>query len=109
MLFFFFNNTATTEIYPLSLHDALPICADRSQWCWQVHAAAPPLGRAPAVGWRSPQRRRSSVDRKSTRLDSSHSQISYAVLCLKKKKACNASRRALAARDVREAALTGHS
>src|SRR5574337_1682081 len=69
--FFFFNDTATTEIYTLSLHDALPIC-------W------PPWPRRrtrPAVGGRCP-----ATDRKSTRLNSSHHSISYAVFCLKKKK-----------------------
>src|SRR2546430_11149395 len=72
-LFFFFNDTATTEIYTLSLHDALPISLRRRA---QAHGARPggisgqPLGRG---------------DRKSTRLNSSHSQISYAVFCLKKK------------------------
>src|SRR5256885_6942758 len=74
--FFFFNDTATTEIYTLSLHDALPI--------WN----APQSGRQP--GWtlrcnaarcKAPRR-----DRKSTRLNSSHLVISYAVFCLKKKK-----------------------
>src|SRR5208282_6874719 len=69
---FFFNDTATTEIYTLSLHDALPI-----YW------SSPPT---PATrDCRSP-RPRSPVDRKSTRLNSSHGSISYAVFCLKKKK-----------------------
>src|SRR2546430_16779318 len=73
-LFFFFNDTATTEIYTLSLHDALPISEPRA-------------GRRGATG-RGRMRRRSRAceDRKSTRLNSSHSQISYAVFCLKKKK-----------------------
>src|SRR2546427_11384864 len=80
--FFFFNDTATTEIYTLSLHDALPICA---------LAAHPAEGRRadPAAG-RTASPRTASLrvrsDRKSTRLNSSHSQISYAVFCLKKKK-----------------------
>src|SRR2546430_12382334 len=76
--FFFFNDTATTEIYTLSLHDALPISARR----------APSPGAAPAVAPARPggPRRRDGRDRKSTRLNSSHSQISYAVFCLKKKK-----------------------
>src|SRR5476649_2982646 len=69
-LFFFFNDTATTEIYTLSLHDALPIwsstCCNCSMW-----------GKCPAS---------STTDRKSTRLNSSHTVISYAVFCLKKKK-----------------------
>src|SRR5476651_2755561 len=68
--FFFFNDTATTEIYTLSLHDALPI-SDR----WRRCGGHEP--RAPARRWR---------DRKSTRLNSSHANISYAVFCLKKKK-----------------------
>src|SRR5712664_4270607 len=66
--FFFFNDTATTEIYTLSLHDALPI-RPRPWWWWSPRPSAP----------RRP-------DRKSTRLNSSHDQISYAVFCLKKKK-----------------------
>src|SRR5215467_15795999 len=69
---FFFNDTATTEIYTLSLHDALPIWG-RS--CPARRARARP-------GRRSP----SPPDRKSTRLNSSHLVISYAVFCLKKKK-----------------------
>src|SRR2546430_15783987 len=89
VVFFFFNDTATTEIYTLSLHDALPI------------SRAPRVGAAAEKTRASAQRRsrhrrsaatlgtRSSSrpgDRKSTRLNSSHSQISYAVFCLKKKK-----------------------
>src|SRR5258708_29308686 len=76
---FFFNDTATTEIYTLSLHDALPICSS-SGW---VASPARPKWRASARssrGSRSPLR-----DRKSTRLNSSHQIISYAVFCLKKK------------------------
>src|SRR5215216_7297546 len=69
-VFFFFNDTATTEIYTLSLHDALPI-STRSSAC-------PPPSR-----WSCPT---SGRDRKSTRLNSSHQIISYAVFCLKKKK-----------------------
>src|SRR5256885_9559902 len=79
-LFFFFNDTATTEIYTLSLHDALPICT-----------CCPPLlpRRRRRLRHRhrpSRARRRSIRDRKSTRLNSSHLVISYAVFCLKKKK-----------------------
>src|SRR5256885_5863525 len=69
---FFFNDTATTEIYTLSLHDALPIC----------HRCL----RARRVRGRPCQRRQECADRKSTRLNSSHLVISYAVFCLKKKK-----------------------
>src|SRR6266567_8326169 len=74
-IFFFFNDTATTEIYTLSLHDALPI------YLWQRRVCI-------AACWRQarPSRRQLVGDRKSTRLNSSHSQISYAVFCLKKKK-----------------------
>src|SRR2546430_13097864 len=81
--FFFFNDTATTEIYTLSLHDALPISSTpTSLGCVRRWAAPPPRARVPARG----PRRDRSRDRKSTRLNSSHSQISYAVFCLKKKK-----------------------
>src|SRR3712207_8871987 len=94
-MFFFFNDTATTEIYTLSLHDALPISsrsrltrAGMSAWragpskvwaalmattaTYTCHACRRPL--------------KVSKDRKSTRLNSSHANISYAVFCLKKKK-----------------------
>src|SRR2546429_8241788 len=72
-IFFFFNDTATTEIYTLSLHDALPIYEF-------VELGLADLGEAH-------QHRRVAVeiDRKSTRLNSSHGYISYAVFCLKKK------------------------
>src|SRR2546430_10727816 len=73
--FFFFNDTATTEIYTLSLHDALPIF--RHQLLLAMRAA---------LQLRNHPVRPSRPDRKSTRLNSSHSQISYAVFCLKKKK-----------------------
>src|SRR5215813_14352873 len=74
--FFFFNDTATTEIYTLSLHDALPIglsteaAAHLSDWTVCCSCRLPPQ----------------TLDRKSTRLNSSHVRISYAVFCLKKKK-----------------------
>src|SRR5258708_30850022 len=84
MLFFFFNDTATTEIYTLSLHDALPIFESAAQgaaFLATTRAAWPhPLLDAIAL------RRRGVLDRKSTRLNSSHQIISYAVFCLKKKK-----------------------
>src|SRR6266699_5307575 len=78
--FFFFNDTATTEIYTLSLHDALPITLavlDHDAGAGVRHAFFTRQG-----------------DRKSTRLNSSHVRISYAVFCLKKKnihrnEACN--------------------
>src|SRR5256886_8716172 len=74
--FFFFNDTATTEIYTLSLHDALPISS-----------AALSIERTNerSILMRSNGKLRRYRDRKSTRLNSSHSQISYAVFCLKKK------------------------
>src|SRR5258705_5006696 len=94
VFFFFFNDTATTEIYTLSLHDALPISIDgarlesRTNW-----SNIPRLARwcstslfcscaAPAAR----STRAEQGDRKSTRLNSSHLGISYAVFCLKKKK-----------------------
>src|SRR3712207_9378969 len=92
--YFFFNDTATTEIYTLSLHDALPICTARA-----FGAQLPPeqyheLRYEDAVG--DPDKTLRALfeflgeewepDRKSTRLNSSHANISYAVFCLKKKK-----------------------
>src|SRR5690348_17460074 len=93
MFFFFFNDTATTEIYTLSLHDALPILLHAHRPRRPVHARSSPgrltgtrgvaagldrreAGARPRIGPR---------DRKSTRLNSSHPSISYAVFCLKKK------------------------
>src|SRR3712207_9485278 len=88
-LFFFFNDTATTEIYTLSLHDALPICRRARRGGWA--AALGLVRRRRSTGGRSRQPRGDadvgwSLDRKSTRLNSSHANISYAVFCLKKKK-----------------------
>src|SRR5438105_12727364 len=71
---FFFNDTATTEIYTLSLHDALPICEIAINY--YLHYVR--------SNWKEP--RPDNPDRKSTRLNSSHEWISYAVFCLKKKK-----------------------
>src|SRR2546429_931222 len=83
--FFFFNDTATTEIYTLSLHDALPICV--------VIELGPRLvdrflddDLPVQVGQHLPAPCLQDQDRKSTRLNSSHGYISYAVFCLKKKK-----------------------
>src|SRR5256886_2337173 len=81
--FFFFNDTATTEIYTLSLHDALPIYPDLER---TGRAGSPGARGAVARGGRNAGTAGDSSDRKSTRLNSSHSQISYAVFCLKKKK-----------------------
>src|SRR3712207_8552598 len=84
-VFFFFNDTATTEIYTLSLHDALPIwepCARSTTPPSCCRSPTPaPLPNPPRTARRSPR-----GDRKSTRLNSSHANISYAVFCLKKKK-----------------------
>src|SRR2546429_6783063 len=89
MFFFFFNDTATTEIYTLSLHDALPIWVRPSGLkATLVTPCACPASGEP----RGSRRARSHVttvpspDRKSTRLNSSHGYISYAVFCLKKNK-----------------------
>src|SRR3712207_8700203 len=99
MFIFFFNDTATTEIYTLSLHDALPIYLNNipifsirslSHTSYNVYFAATrhdfhlilqQLTIKLATQGKS--------DRKSTRLNSSHANISYAVFCLKKKKICN--------------------
>src|SRR5256885_12313001 len=93
--FFFFNDTATTEIYTLSLHDALPISTQDTGRSTQPSALSAPSRsysrrtsrrRRPARRRRPMRRGRWGVDRKSTRLNSSHLVISYAVFCLKKKK-----------------------
>src|SRR2546422_10801713 len=78
VLFFFFNDTATTEIYTLSLHDALPILMPGTLQALggTIAVASITIGCSCAKG----------RDRKSTRLNSSHGYISYAVFCLKKKK-----------------------
>src|SRR2546430_9234266 len=78
-LFFFFNDTATTEIYTLSLHDALPI--SNSAHLTVIHFFGSSTSATQPQAFAVERR-----DRKSTRLNSSHSQISYAVFCLKKKK-----------------------
>src|SRR5260221_8167282 len=82
--FFFFNDTATTEIYTLSLHDALPIsfascCTGRSGYSGICIKNTDSVQRNESVFF-------IQIDRKSTRLNSSHTVISYAVFCLKKKK-----------------------
>src|SRR5215467_13177312 len=77
--YFFFNDTATTEIYTLSLHDALPIFPARARRLAVPRQVQRDHGEAAA-------HQRPGEDRKSTRLNSSHLVISYAVFCLKKKK-----------------------
>src|SRR5687768_17717526 len=84
--FFFFNNTATTEIYTLSLHDALPICRSRAGLRHPVAGHLQRDGPGHLQPRHAEQRRQRDEDRKSTRLNSSHGYISYAVFCLKKKK-----------------------
>src|SRR3712207_7937914 len=96
-VFFFFNDTATTEIYTLSLHDALPILEAAEAVCSGggieedrvldllgelVYKSLVVTGASTGVAVRY----RMLEDRKSTRLNSSHANISYAVFCLKKKK-----------------------
>src|SRR5574337_1452038 len=78
VVFFFFNDTATTEIYTLSLHDALPISRRKRETEWRRGCR---LRKGP------------EPDRKSTRLNSSHHSISYAVFCLKKKKEMETEKR----------------
>src|SRR2546421_4662011 len=85
--FFFFNDTATTEIYTLSLHDALPIsspCRAERRRRTAAGSTTSTSSSGRRAGWSASFR-----DRKSTRLNSSHDQISYAVFCLKKKKTVN--------------------
>src|SRR3712207_7006673 len=99
MIFFFFNDTATTEIYTLSLHDALPIWhSPRPDAAFRGHGRPEEDKRHLRARSRlerdsHPRRyieieraERGCGDRKSTRLNSSHANISYAVFCLKKKK-----------------------
>src|SRR2546422_9429177 len=91
--FFFFNDTATTEIYTLSLHDALPISpfADpRFSDFTKIHF----WKHRQLQTDRLPGARILARDRKSTRLNSSHGYISYAVFCLKKKKKTDSPERA---------------
>src|SRR3712207_9476745 len=89
-VFFFFNDTATTEIYTLSLHDALPIWtfrrAPKPKRVESTKLNAPALSRSFRSLTLSELWRGMRSDRKSTRLNSSHANISYAVFCLKKKK-----------------------
>src|SRR3712207_7462269 len=99
--FFFFNDTATTEIYTLSLHDALPISVPLSSGNTAEGTISAVSLTFTSANWNTPQLvtvsgvddfvddgniAYSIVDRKSTRLNSSHANISYAVFCLKKKK-----------------------
>src|SRR5438874_6369134 len=93
---FFINDTATTEIYTLSLHDALPISQIRklqsllprkfSGVTSTIAIACETILPQPNQSRKTSRQSRSCSDRKSTRLNSSHVEISYAVFCLKKKK-----------------------
>src|SRR3712207_8844855 len=92
-ILFFFNDTATTEIYTLSLHDALPIWrahSDLHQRRSRTLRHRPLRSRARRAtrgeSMTAIQKKPDNPDRKSTRLNSSHANISYAVFCLKKKK-----------------------
>src|SRR5687768_17662748 len=84
-VFFFFHDTATTELYTLSLHDALPICS-MGGCRWPDSAIRSRHQSHHGVRLIAPRPLLSPIDRKSTRLNSSHGYISYAVFCLKKKK-----------------------
>src|SRR3712207_9375187 len=92
LFFFFFNDTATTEIYTLSLHDALPISrlqfpSGATIFVTEANAPCRQPGRRIADAHGDPRLEFAfPKDRKSTRLNSSHANISYAVFCLKKKK-----------------------
>src|SRR3712207_7254681 len=87
---FFFNDTATTEIYTLSLHDALPISASaRRRTCASTSTGSPACHRRRTGRCSAAARRSAERDRKSTRLNYSHANISYAVFCLKKKNNTN--------------------
>src|SRR3712207_7533337 len=91
LYFFFFNDTATTEIYTLSLHDALPISRRPRTILSSLCLRASPRSRTrafcgPRKEWQASRASACWRDRKSTRLNSSHANISYAVFCLKKKK-----------------------
>src|SRR2546430_7693160 len=100
VVFFFFNDTATTEIYTLSLHDALPIYPAYGGFCGGPGSAGKCLGPVLEADARDNDRDDPDYygrpesdhyqERKSTRLNSRHSQISYAVFCLKTKKALRA-------------------
>src|SRR3712207_8976375 len=89
--FFFFNDTATTEIYTLSLHDALPISQNTMTDMGLLFPSRMSIAKSDKFLKSTPPQTNDvylkdvEVDRKSTRLNSSHANISYAVFCLKKK------------------------
>src|SRR3712207_9234615 len=90
IIFFFFNDTATTEIYTLSLHDALPI-SENGGLTIQLAKELKDLSKITLIDGNGNKAviDGKGLDRKSTRLNSSHANISYAVFCLKKKKKKN--------------------
>src|SRR6202035_532643 len=88
---FFFNDTATTEIYTLSLHDALPIFDEARLMARSDRGDHDPVGRVFAL--------EGPLDRKSTRLNSSHSSISYDVFCLENRVHAAFTRQVVEARD----------
>src|SRR5256885_12931643 len=95
LFFFFFNDTATTEIYTLSLHDALPIYMNRA-----IMIARGLVECSRAAWWLL------HPDRKSTRLNSSHLVISYAVFCLKKKNNTNLDKNIITSYNIYISSLT---
>src|SRR2546429_4715433 len=107
LMFFFFNDTATTEIYTLSLHDALPIlcgphfCSMKITEDVRKYAAEHGFTEDEALK-RGMEDKSKELDRKSTRLNSSHGYISYAVFCLKKKKKCLATRHRIRGRSTEQ-------
>src|SRR5204863_7932309 len=89
-VFFFFHDTPTTEIYTLSLHDALPISSVAFGSCERAHSCTRCVVTPQSmivIGSVTTSGAMPTADRKSTRLNSSHVEISYAVFCLKKKNA----------------------
>src|SRR5947207_14670941 len=83
--FFFFTDPPPTEIYTLSLHDALPISSHLFLGGVGLHRQQAPFHHVGDLAGRG-RKIADMIDRKSTRLNSSHTVISYAVFCLKKKK-----------------------
>src|SRR5688572_32217148 len=93
MRLFFFTDPATPQIYPLSLHDALPIWPDgRVRLVRSGDDRLATAGTGDVLTGIVVALLAAGLDRKSTRLNSSHSQISYAVFCLKKKKTTRTQR-----------------
>src|SRR5271155_6051629 len=100
-LFFFFDDTAPPEIFPLSLPDALPI----SSSIWEQRILKPLCGASKPVQ----TLRMDRLDRKSTRLNSSHVEISYAVFCFKKEPTYNAPCLSLSTAAVTSVPVPGYT